>query len=525
MVTARRVRARWRAPVFNPPRARLLARGSAAALATIAIATGLLLAPQPAAAGYCGPGREHLRHEVKSGETVGGIAAEYGVTVKSMVYNNPGLDPAKISVGQSLHVCVDKTSDKVPEKTSDKTSDKKSDKKSDKADKADKADKKSDSSSRRASEGCGKGFKRAVHEVRSGESLGAIASEYGTTEEVIKHDNPAVRKHPNMLRVGQELQVCVESRRAGKSKLCDYRSPVYTHEVIPGETASLIAARYGVRRQDLYRLNASLKRDPNNLRVGQTIRVCPDIAPRERVKLQHSVASGETFSDIAVSYGVTPSELEGYQRGHLKDRNKLRVGQELTVYKDGGIVPGFGAYEDDKGVLKSGVQLPPGRHYVVKHPTLSYGTSKTIRAIQSAISSYAGQAKGGPKIHVGDISKKGGGSFPPHVSHQHGRDVDVGYVLEGELADEIKFRSANKDNLDARRTWLLLKAFIDTGEVGHIFMSYSLQKLVYEYARKHGVSESTLDELFQYPRGRGRTAGIIRHWRGHSNHFHVRFRK
>ncbi|MCA9638891.1 MAG: LysM peptidoglycan-binding domain-containing protein, partial [Myxococcales bacterium] len=105
---------------------------------------------------------EHLRHEVKSGETVGGIAAEYGVTVKSMVYNNPGLDPAKISVGQSLHVCVDKTSDKVPEKTSDKTSDKKSDKKSDKADKADKADKKSDSSSRRASEGCGKGFKRAV---------------------------------------------------------------------------------------------------------------------------------------------------------------------------------------------------------------------------------------------------------------------------------------------------------------------------------------------------------------------------
>jgi hypothetical protein len=56
-------------------------------------------------------------------------------------------------------------------------------------------------------------------------------------------------------------------------------------------------------------------------------------------------------------------------------------------------------------------------------------------------------------------------------------------------------------------------------------MDYRIQKLLYEYAEKKGVNEDTLDELFQYPRGRGRTHGLIRHWRGHSNHFHVRFRK
>ncbi len=476
----------------------------------------LLLAPLGAVAhaGYCGPGREHLRHEVESGETVGGIANEYGVTVKSMVYNNPGLDPGRIKVGQSLHVCVPR------EPGSKGSSSSKGDKSAGKS--ASKGGKKS---SNKGGDGCGKGFQQRVHEVRAGDSLGAIASEYGMSEDDIKSRNPAVRKNPNLLRVGQEVKVCINKRKAGKSKLCDYRSPVYTHEVIPGETAFVIAARYGVYVKDLKRLNGSLRSNANSLRVGQKIRVCPDIAPRERVKLTHSVASGETFGSIAVSYGVTPGELEGYQRGRLKDRNKLRVGQELVVYKDGGIVPGFGAYENNKGVLKSGVQLPPGRHYVVKHPSLSYGTGKTIRTIQSAISRYASKSKGGPKVHVGDISKKGGGKFPPHLSHQHGRDVDIGYVLKGELADEIRFKSATKDNLDVRRTWLLLKAFIDTGEVGHIFMSYRLQKLVYEYARKHGVSKSTLDQLFQYPRGRGRTAGIIRHWRGHRNHFHVRFRK
>jgi len=127
-------------------------------------------------------------------------------------------------------------------------------------------------------------------------------------------------------------------------------------------------------------------------------------------------------------------------------------------------------------------------------------------------------------VHVGDISKRGGGPFSPHISHQHGRDVDMGYVLKGNDAHETKFRGANAKNLDVARTWTLIKAFIDTDEVTYIFMDHRIQKLLYEYAQSRGVDEDTLDELFQYPRGRGRSHGIIRHWKGHSNHFHVRFR-
>ncbi len=480
----------------------------------------LVQALPASAGGYCGPGRTLHKHTVQDGETVAAIALKYGVTRSSISYNNPGLDPGKISIDQVIKICMANDSEelaaikKAKKTTSGKPSKNKKSKKGGEPGSTDKP----------SNDTCGRKDTIKVHTVQSGESVGAIAHDYGISESQLLNQNPKLKRNPNLLRVGQELEVCIPKQRANKSKLCEYRTPLHVHEVIPGDTAARIAGRYGVRRKDLYKLNAKLKRDPNSLSVGQKIRVCPDIAPRQIIKLTHAVAAGDTFDSIAKQYGLTRGELYGYQRGRLKDPNKLKPGDRITVYREGGIVAGFGAYSGHKGKLSTGIQLPPGRHYVVKHPTLSWGTSNTVRTIQQAIASYSGKAKGGPKIHVGDISKKGGGKFPPHVSHQDGRDVDIGYVLKGSQADEIKFRRASKQNLDVARTWKLLKSFLDTGQVRYIFMDYRLQKLVYEYAHKQGVSEDTLDELFQYPRGRGRTAGIVRHWRGHVNHFHIRFR-
>ena len=161
--------------------------------------------------------------------------------------------------------------------------------------------------------------------------------------------------------------------------------------------------------------------------------------------------------------------------------------------------------------LRLTVQLPEGKYYVVKHAHLAWGTADTIRLIQGAIASYRQVWRSSPKIHVGDISKKGGGKFPPHNSHQHGRDVDIGYVLKGDKSDEVKFVNATSSNLDVERSWDLISAFLDTDEIKYIFMDYSIQKLLYDEAKRQGVSRDTLDELFQYPRGKGRGHGIIRH--------------
>ncbi|MCB9568554.1 MAG: penicillin-insensitive murein endopeptidase [Myxococcales bacterium] len=311
------------------------------------------------------------------------------------------------------------------------------------------------------------------------------------------------------------------------AKECEYRTPLYEHEVAKGENLGAIAGRYGVRRDDLIRLNQI--KNPNLIRPGQRLKVCPEIAPRTRKEVEHVVAKGENPTKIAERYGMTANELIALQKGKLGERLKanpraLRIGDHLTVMVEVEAKPELAPAAEERGVLRASVQLAGGAHYHVKRPHLAYGTDKTIRAIKSAISRYKQRKPKGPKVHVGDISRQGGGPLKGHRSHQRGVDVDIGLVHKGILAGEKKFVDANPQTLDIARTWALIKAFTDTREVRAIFLDYGVQKILYDYARKSGVSQDTLDELFQYPRGKGHAHGIIRHWKGHRNHFHVRFR-
>jgi len=436
---------------------------------------------------------------VEQGDTLSGIAAKHGVSERALIQANESLrkNPDLLRIGQELDICEAQRA----------------------------AAKTAEPAAKATSKRCGKSGRLYTHEVSQGDTLSRIAHEYGVTEAEIQRRNAALQRDPNALRIGQSVEVCVETTRPRNHKLCAFETPLHFHSVVPGEHLGQIAGRYGVRKADLVRLNAGLRENPNMLSVGKEIRVCPQITPHERHKISYAVQSGDTIGSIAKRYGLTPNELIRYQEGRLEDPNALREGQPLRIWVDGDVVTGFSSRDEDTGVLKSGMQLPPGSHYVVKTAGHAWGTSKTIRVIQSAIASYQRRKPGGPKIHVGDISRRGGGRFPPHLSHQHGRDVDIGYVLTGALAHETRFRSANSSNFDVARSWTLLKAFLDTNEVRYIFVDYRLQKALYEYARDHGVSEETLDELMQYPRGSGRSHGIIRHWKGHVNHFHVRFAK
>jgi LysM repeat protein len=453
---------------------------------------GLGLAASDARAGDC-------TYEVKAGDTLSAIAVRNGTTQSELQSLNPALakDPDKLRLGQELKVCSGD------------------------------AGKKADTSSRaKGTRKCGRGGHVVEHEVASGDNLAKIAARHDVTEQSILDRNASLKKNPDMLRVGQTVEVCADERAkaAKKSKLCDNRTPIFWHEVIPGEHLGQVAGRYGVSRGDLVKWNSKLRSNPDLLSVGTKLRVCPEIAPRERSKITYTVAPGDTFGEIALEYGLTRRELQGYQRGKLTDTSSLRDGKTLAVWVDGSVVPGFGGIDDDKGTLSGGVQMPAGKHYHLKWEAAAWGTASTIRALQSAVADYKRRMPGGPKVHIGDISKRAGGKFPPHLSHQHGRDVDIGFVLEGKYANEPRFRNASKSNLDVARTWRLVKAIVDTGKVRYIFMDYRVQELLYEYAKDRGASENLLDELFQYPRGRGRTHGMIRHWKGHRNHFHVRFR-
>lgn len=331
-----------------------------------------------------------------------------------------------------------------------------------------------------------------------------------------------------------------EKTRAPAHADCDNRVPLWQHVVAEGEHLGGIAGRYGVRRADLLRLNSDLK-NPDLIRVGQSLRVCPTIAPRVRKTIEVVVRTGDTAGGIALEHGLTVDELVGMQRGKLLDPNRLRAGAVLQVEVDGGVVPEFQPAPVPKPVRASRVGTrarttgePRGQvsaqlrldatNAFIKRPHLAWGTPKAIHSIEQAVAQYRKRHRGGPLVHIGDISRRGGGTLEPHLSHRAGLDVDVGYVLLGADGNRTRFSGVTRTNLDIARTWSLIRAFIDTGSVEVIFMDYAIQQQLYEYAEDKGVSTDELDELFQYPRGRGRSHGIIRHWRSHAHHFHVRFR-
>ncbi|MCA9694203.1 MAG: penicillin-insensitive murein endopeptidase [Myxococcales bacterium] len=315
---------------------------------------------------------------------------------------------------------------------------------------------------------------------------------------------------------------------------CDFKAAIHIHEVARGEHLGQIAGRYGVRRADVVRLNPSLERNPNLIRPGQKLRVCPELAPRERVEISHAVVAGDSLGKIATQHGLTVREIVEFQQGALRARlernpNHLPVGVTIRLLVDREVAPEE-EEADDGDVAAARVahvrhQLTTRIGVVIKRPHLAFGTQKTIRALERALARYQRRSGGGPAVRVGDISRRGGGELKGHLSHRRGVDVDVGVIMKGAAAHQKKFAPPTAATLDVARTWKLVKAFVDTDEVRAIFLDYNVQRALYTYARAQGVSEDTLDEIFQYPRGRGRPHGLVRHWRGHRGHLHVRFRR
>lgn len=323
---------------------------------------------------------------------------------------------------------------------------------------------------------------------------------------------------------------------------CDHRVPLWTHVVMPGENLGAIAGRYGVRRKDIVALNPTTIADENLIRVGDGLKICPEIFPRVVERKSHVIAPGETLTSIAARYDLEVEALVAMQPGGIPDPDRVHPGHMLRLELDAGLVEDFRPpppkpkKKRAKGKNKQGGKKSTGRGRVSvqlaedprvyrKRPRLAYGTAKTIGLLSDVVAKYRKRHARAPKVLIGDISKRGGGKLDPHLSHRNGRDVDVGYVLQGKDAKRTRFSGVTLDNLDVPRTWSLLKSFLDTGEVQYIFLDYTLQKALYDHAKSRGASDETLDELFQYPRGRGRSHGIIRHWRSHRNHFHVRFRR
>lgn len=115
-----------------------------------------------------------------------------------------------------------------------------------------------------------------------------------------------------------------------------------------------------------------------------------------------------------------------------------------------------------RGRLVNGVPFPaiPG---IALRSSDSYGTPETIAGLRYAVAKVRQLfPEGTPDLVLGDISRLGGGHLNPHVSHQSGRDVDVGYYHTMGTRD---FAMATSSNLDVARTWAFVEALLEDHKV------------------------------------------------------------
>lgn len=326
-----------------------------------------------------------------------------------------------------------------------------------------------------------------------------------------------------------------------------------THTVRKGETLKKIAKRYKVTIKKLQRWNKMRKR--TMIRAGQKLVVFSKIPQHNYRRVTYVVKGGDSPIRIAkrmakrhgLKYPQVKKLLLRYNRAKRKRLKKGKVipGEKLYIMVRGPKKQSKSTGKPHTGRLIDGERLQDGYGYWVRSQKKSWADNKTVRILTKVLPRVRRRWPKSPDIMVGDLSLEGGGRMRPHASHQNGLDADIAYYHKTDRKKKrpkkgykIKsFKVATAKTLDARKTWFLFKALMDTGEVDYIFVDYSLLKPLYDEARRswpmprnkrkarrvRRKRDDWLKRNFQYPRPRANTQGTIRHCPSHRNHFHIRF--
>jgi hypothetical protein len=310
------------------------------------------------------------------------------------------------------------------------------------------------------------------------------------------------------------------------------------HRVLPRERVTQIAVRYGVTPEDLWRWNDKLSPQATYPRGVRHLRVHAHRLPPPRRKVRYAVQEGETWMDIAAAFRIEARDLHAYNW----TTRELRPGLELELWVDPGwprtLRPGEGPPVPERfdvpvggrsvgrphrGRLEHGALLPESDLYTRRQPTSGlYGSSHTIEQLQRAFAIFRHDSGYEGTVIIGAMSRRWGGRFSPHVSHQSGRDIDIRLPMWPSVPTSV--RSPHPDEVDWYATWALIDAFIATGEVSAIFLDVSRHRYLYEAARAMGETPESLEPVIKWPNWTGKTAPVVHHADGHDTHIHVRIK-
>ncbi len=123
--------------------------------------------------------------------------------------------------------------------------------------------------------------------------------------------------------------------------------------VLPGDTVSGLAARYGLSGREIIRRNRL--KPPYHIYVGQILRLRDDVP---RVVRIHRVRRGETLAGIAARYGYSVRALRAANPG-IRPR-RLRIGQELRLPRHEVVpIPVARAREEHVARIRKAERLQP----------------------------------------------------------------------------------------------------------------------------------------------------------------------
>jgi membrane-bound lytic murein transglycosylase D len=184
------------------------------------------------------------------------------------------------------------------------------------------------------------------HKVKSGEAISQIAERYNTTIATIRTAN---KLRGNTIRAGAYLMIPVATKplsdygqsadeRRSRKQNTERTGNRVDHIVASGESFWTISRRYGVNMNKLAAWNGMASRD--TLSIGQKLVIWTQQAvPGNAVtsngttrKLNYTVRRGDSLYLIANRFRITVSDLV---RWNKIDKNKiLRPGQKLMMYVD-----------------------------------------------------------------------------------------------------------------------------------------------------------------------------------------------